>query len=360
MKRNGFTLIELLVVIAIIAILAAILLPALARAREAARRASCQSNLKQFGIIYKMYAGENKDFFPPPMSYLPNSNAVLQSYASEKLYPDYWNDLNIALCPSDSRTSDGSLGIEEDWVAQVDAVGQEGGDEEYITVCRQGLLSAPVSYLYQAYLTKNMAEWAIMGYQLAIERWDDDPGVGGSSPPPEAVNYTDTNEMALAGCPDEWTRVLYAPYDEDLVKKSGSEVYFGPGSQPWESALSDNQPDRIPDTFPRLREGVERFLITDINNPASGTTGQSTVAVMWDAWGSNATLGLGSGSISQRREGALSMNHVPGGSNVLYMDGHVAFIRVNTGFPVNTEGPWGDTSNYGYVVLTASRAGGFD
>jgi len=58
MRRNGFTLIELLVVIAIIAILAAILFPVFARAREKARQASCQSNLKQIALASKMYESD--------------------------------------------------------------------------------------------------------------------------------------------------------------------------------------------------------------------------------------------------------------------------------------------------------------
>ncbi len=64
--RRGFTLIELLVVIAIIAILAAILFPVFAQARDQARKATCQSNLKQFGSAFAMYASDYDGLFPNP------------------------------------------------------------------------------------------------------------------------------------------------------------------------------------------------------------------------------------------------------------------------------------------------------
>lgn len=71
-------------------------------------------------------------------------------------------------------------------------------------------------------------------------------------------------------------------------------------------------------TARQLREGIERFMITDINNPAGSAQAQSEVSVMWDHCASKAGGGL---------HGAATYNHVPGGSNILFLDGHAEFAK---------------------------------
>ena len=118
LKQNkAFTLIELLVVIAIIAILAALLLPALAAAKRKAQRINCVSNIKQVGIAFRLWEGDNGDRYPMAVSTVQNgakekiyqaNTAPTAGYGLTNVFCVMSNELStpkILYCPSDSARS---------------------------------------------------------------------------------------------------------------------------------------------------------------------------------------------------------------------------------------------------------------
>ena len=219
LKRNdrGLRLATLLVTLCVIAMLSTLFLP---QAREAARRSSDQNNLKQLGIVFKMYASEDPGEKYPPMA--PYSDVWM--FDLRAVYPEYLTDLAVRVNPNRPDA--------EELVKQLNAlVSQTPTDWEAITRI------AAQSYTYTG--------WGMLD-----------------------VSELETLSNARRANPQQ---------RDDHLEWNGKYYY-------------------------RLKEGVARFLVTDINGPAAGPDYlQKSIPVMFNCT-TNAE-----------------------GGNVLYLDGHVSF-----------------------------------
>ena len=293
-ERVGFTLIELLVVITIIGVLAAILLPQLAQALERARRMSCANNLRQIYMGLTMYASEWDGAFPPGDNNIVVTETTYPIYTrnnymmdADAVFPDYISDLTIFACPSDLEYDKENVfrDVSYERGFRSPQVGTDPRDTFWVG----GTMVAnwdpdclfSMSYTYLPY--------AIYGDLQALALFSVLEDMmfgtfGGATGPVDSRFGRFFYPPDMSGFMDD--DIILPPEFEFLGTGGGSVIF-------------------------RLQDGIERFFITSMDDPGRTSVSSSQLPVMFD------TI----------RADLIDFSHVPAGGNILYMDGHVSFVK---------------------------------
>jgi len=269
------------------------------------------------GVIFKMYSGESSgERYPTiqavcPMSYDANWNLDTSratpyfdlSPNTYSMYPEYLTDANVMVCPSDPEAGSFKKLTTIDSGAKI---GQSCfGYARTSPVASYGCL-ADISYVYLGYVA---------------DKWAATPS---ASLAPLATIMTAAGYPPPAGSDTQQGPLQLIAALQGMLGKIGPRLTAGTGctQTPLLPQLVDEDIDVDQNLFPnggngggskiyRFREGIERFLVNNINDPGATALAQSTLPVMCDQVATVST----------------AFNHVPGGSNVLFMDGHAEFQR---------------------------------
>ncbi len=276
-NSNGFSLVELLVVVGVLIMLASLLLPALSSAQEASRRSSCQNNLRQWGMAFKMYSSEARGGYYPPIQLEMTDlrkGALAIAPKLDSIYPEYVPSLDILTCPSATHR-----------INKIDLFRDRGNMDR--------------CYAYLGWVLDKCEE---SGPRMTVRELLD------------LIPFVDSDlyQGELEG-PRQFVLLCAAIARRTIIESiftsqnilDISRRVAATDVTVWESDIGNGNTS----TIFHIKEGVERFA----------ELAESNVWVMFDAISSDVNR----------------FNHAVGGVNVLYMDGHVELLRYPSRAPVN-------------------------